>query len=400
MQDKELIKNYKNLSKYDKDHLDKYNALRFCYDYEKSINDDLAILVANTAYECWLEDENAKDINEYTGYLLDSVYSWGATLEQIKELDIENVVKCFTNDYSADEILKLDVSDLEYAFTDINNHKYYITDDGFYEVDEKGRKISEPHPMDNPLYDFLELLKDGKIKDMSYSMHYNIRCEILQSALLEDEEYKEAIEKYKEYCEEKLILSKNILKECEIKQNNDIDLFDLDKQGLDEFKLKKLYEVLKANHINTYNKYYYIASFNNGKDYFIDERYNDYILIDKDNSIIFFEDEKFFLFNELENKEDDFTYISNKEIEKVMVDLEEENIYSKASNLDNESLVKFRSYVGKYATEYDFKLNSILHEKVKELIRNMNKFYKEDIRKKRKKANQIKKMNKDKEQEL
>ena len=83
-----------------------------------------------------------------------------------------------------------------------------------------------------------------------------------------------------------------------------------------------------------------------------------------------------------------------------MVDLEEENIYSKASNLDNESLVKFRSYVGKYATEYDFKLNSILHEKVKELIRNMNKFYKEDIRKKRKKANQIKKMNKDKEQEL
>ena len=48
MQDKELIKNYKNLSKYDKDHLDKYNALRFCYDYEKSINDDLAILVANS----------------------------------------------------------------------------------------------------------------------------------------------------------------------------------------------------------------------------------------------------------------------------------------------------------------------------------------------------------------
>lgn len=400
MIDKQLIKNYKNLSKYDKNHLYKYIALGFCYDYEKSINDDLASVVANTAYNCWLEDEDTQDINEYTGYLLDSVYSWGATLEQIKELDVENVVECFTNGYNAEEILKLDVSDLEYAFTDINNHKYYITDDGFYEVDEKGRKISEPHPMDNPLYDFLGLLKDGKIKDMSYSMHYNIRCEILQSVLLEDEEYKEAIEKYKKYCEEKLILSKNILKECGFKQNNDIDLFDLDKQGLDEFKLKKLYEVLKANQLNTSNKYYYVASFNNGKDYFIDEKYNDYILIDKDNSVKFFEDEKYFLFSELENKEDDFTYISNKEIERVMVDLEEDNIYSKDSNLDDESLVKFRSYVGKYATEYEPKLKSILHEKVKELIRNMNKFYEEDFRKKIKQAKQIKKMNKDKEQEL
>lgn len=395
MIDKELIKNYKNLSKYDKNHLDKYNALRFCYDYEKSINDDLALVIANTAYECWLEDESTKDINEYTGYLLDSVYSYGATLEQIQELDIDNVVKCFTNGYNAEEILKLDVSDLEYAFTDINNHKYYVTEEGFYEVDENEHKIREPHPMDNPLYDVLELLKDEKVKDISYSMHYNIRCEIIENNLLEDEEHKEEMEKYKKYCEEKLVLSKKILKECGFKQNNDIDLFDLDKQGLDDFKLKKLYEVFNENRLSISDKYYYVASFNNGKDYYTNERYNDYILIDKDNNVKFFEDERYFILNELENKEDDFIYISNKEIERVMKNIEEDNFCSKDSNPDPKSLVKFRRYVSRHATEYDLKLKFILDEKVKELIKNMSKLYEEDFRKKIKQAKQNKKMNKD-----
>jgi len=316
MIDKKLVENYKKLEKYDKEHLFYYITVKYCYDYEASISDEMVTVISNKAYECWLDDNDSKDINDYTGYILDSVYEYGATLEQIQELDSDYVIKCYDNGKNAGEILKLDTEDLEYGFTDNNNHKYYLTDDGFYEVDEKGIKIKDPHPMENPFYDFLEMIKNNKIKDISTSMHYNIRCAILDNENdLHKEDYEESLESYRKYCEEHFINSKTIL--SEVKLNIDIDLFDLDKLDIEEFKMKKLYKIFNDNNLEISNNYSYSFSLNNGNDYYYDKKLDNYILINKDNEIKYFENESFFILKEIYNNEK-IDYISSDEVRKVL----------------------------------------------------------------------------------
>lgn len=321
MIDKNMLEEFKNLTPFIKSNLYYFLAFRICYDYDPMISDRVALTVAKLAFECWGTDENNIDIETYANYILDAMYKYGGTIEQIEELDSNNIVMKYHEGATAKELLEFDVSKLEYSFTTIDNERYYLGEDGFYVVNNKGYKIKEFHngnPIDGTFY----LLEQNKIKHLSLNMHYKIRCKIINDINSDEENkaiYKVWMNEYKKYCKTHFITSKDIQKKGNDEVN--VDLYDLDKQYTDDNKLAKLRESFQSIDRNNTENYVYALSTSNGTDYYYDVKDNKhYIAIDKHNVVKEMEDKPFFILNELRNN-NKFAYISSQELQKIKEDL-------------------------------------------------------------------------------
>lgn len=352
MTDKKMLEEFKNLTPYVKDNLYYFLAFRSCYNYDPDISDDLVVRVVDLSYECWRKDNNNVDIDCYADYILEAIYEFDGKIEQIEEKDPEDIVELYTDEKSAKELLVCDTEDLEYAFTTTDNEKYYSSDDGFFVLNQEGYKIKEPHPMEDEVETFFDLLKDNKIKDISIEMHYNIRC--IMKDQFSDEEYelyKDGISKYKEYCEKNYITSRVILESTGL--DEDIDFFGIDKEYSNDNKLTKLQSTFKASKNNGVENYVYVSSLTNGTDYYFDDKNNNnYVAIDKNGILKKLDDKPYFLLNELHNKEDDFIYISKSELKRIKdnlrEDYEESSLRGKMNRTEKysmSSLKKFSDYI-------------------------------------------------------
>lgn len=355
MIDKEMLEEYVKLNAYVKSNLYYFLAIRSCFNYGVFIPDETIITISNLAYDCWREDNNNIDIDEYANYILDGIYKYGGTLEQILDKDPEDIVELYTDGKSSEELSKYIItSECQYCFTTDDKHKYYTVndEDGFLVLDENGRKIREPHPMENIEDTIFRLFENKKIIDCPMTMHYNIRSMIKDSQNDEEymDNYKKGINAYKKYCEERFVTSKDILKI--VKSDENIDISNFDNKYTEENKLNRLKKILKSNGKSYNDNYIYVASLSNGNDYFIDnENNNKYLAIDKNNILKEFDTRPFFLLNEIHSKEK-FSYISDSELKKIRRDFVREyennnfeifkqsNNYYKISSLD-----KFMTYL-------------------------------------------------------
>ena len=112
-----LLKEYKKLPENIKNRFGELSCFKTCYDRDKNISDSMVILITLLAKQCWLDDEYSEaSADTYAGYLLDAVYEYGATEEQLRYLDSKDIVEKYNNGYAAEEILKLDTSDMEYSY--------------------------------------------------------------------------------------------------------------------------------------------------------------------------------------------------------------------------------------------------------------------------------------------
>lgn len=352
MIDKNMLGEFKKLTPYVKDNLYYFLAFRSCYDYDSNISDDLVLRVANLAYNCWIEDNNNVDIDNYANYILNAIYEFGGKIEQIEAKDPDEIIELYTNEESAENLLLFNIEGLEYAFTTTNNEKYYLSDDGFFVLNQNGYKIRDPHPMEYELETFFDLFKENKIAHISFGMHYNVRC--MMKEQFSDEEYelyKDGISNYKKYCEKNHITSRVILESVGLEE--DIDLFDIDKEYTNANKLAKLQNSFQKNKLNGFENYVYVSSLTNGTDfYFDDKNNNNYVAIDKNGILKKLDNKPYFILNELHNKEDDFIYISKSELKRIKENLRED--YEKSilrafrkykDNYNMSSLKKFSNYI-------------------------------------------------------
>lgn len=319
----ELLNVYKELPEKVKNNLDDLLSYRVCYNYDSNISDEMVLLITSIAHSCWLKDEYSQASPDYyANYLLDAVYEYGATKEQLNELDYADIVEAYNNERDVLDLLRFNTEDYEYCFTTTDNKKYYSDVDGLYVVDERGIKIQDPHPMADPIDDIFDLLNENKIKDMPLSTHYNIRC-IIKNDVLGDKEleerYKNGIENYKKFCKERFIISRDISKAVNL--DTDIDITEDDKIYTDKHKLFRLKSVLKKSNENDMSKYSYVASLDNGTDYFYYD--NKYIAVDKNLITKEFDDKPRFMLDELKGK-NKFVFLSPDESKKIADSFSEE----------------------------------------------------------------------------
>ena len=107
---------------------------------------------------------------------------------------------------------------------------------------------------------------------------------------------------------------------------------------------------------NYCNDVIYVASLSNGTDYYFKD--NNYISLDKNNTFRLYDNNKHFLLNEVANKNTQFKYITPKETNKILKELEsdftnvsvKDNIFKK----HNQSFDKFINYIEKI--DYDISI--------------------------------------------
>jgi len=95
-------------------------------------------------------------------------------------------------------------------------------------------------------------------------------------------------------------------------------------------KLEKIKNVFEHVGRKDYKKYNYVATLENGKDYYKNNSNSNYLVIDKNDVTKEFESKPFFLINEIKNEKDEFLYIDKEEMKKVLGEL-----ITKELNSDN-----------------------------------------------------------------
>lgn len=373
MINKKVLEEYKQLSHYSKNNLYNFLVFKTCYNYDPYISDDVALRVFSLAEDCCKEYDSI-DMEKYAEYILDAIYQYDGTIDEIEEKGAKRIVDLYDENVSPKELLVFDIDNLQYCFTTTNNEKYYTTEDGFIAVNEEGRKIKDPNPMDNDVEIFFDLLSEDKIKEISSNMHYNIRC------VLKDDFGDEAFDffgdgmlKYKKYCEKNHVTSRAI--SDAIGEKKDIDLFDIDKEYSVVSKLSKLQQTFEKVKMNDVENYVYVSTLTNGTDYYYDDKNgNNYIAIDKNGVYKELKNKPFFLLNELNNETDDFIYISKSELNRIKDNLKDdyENLRFLEKNFSmyqTRSLKKYWEYIKKHNIDifkdnYGVKMmieNEILH---------------------------------------
>ena len=327
----QLLEYYKKLPDKIKENLSEFLSYKTCYDTIPDISDEMVMEITSLAKDCWLKDEYSQSgLVNYIDYLLDLVTTYEATKEEISNLNVRDIVSAF-NDEGEDKenLLMFDTSDLDYCFTTKDSYKYYYNDDGLYIVNEKGRLIQSPNPMEDPNDTIFNLLEKNEITDIPLRTHYDIRC-IIKNDILGDyeleERYKNAIDNYKKICKDKFITSRDILNKVNVKDIN-IDVTELDYTYTDEEKLKKLSRIINKLSVSKIEDYSYVASFDNGVDFYFCNKNNKYIAVDNNFITKEFDDDKYLILKELKPNQK-IVYISESERNKIAKSLNDnyENI--------------------------------------------------------------------------
>ena len=321
MEKEDLIR-FKELSDKAKSSLLYYLAFRTCYDVDPNMSDEFVLHISKLAYQCWLEDEYTKSgIDDYASLISEFVCSNQLSLSDLENISIYDIVDCVVNEKDFDELLHFDVSEMKYCFTTKNDNKVFLDEakQCCCEIAPNGKLVFFFFFMINFSSDvFQYYLAENNFKMISMYMHLYIRKRLKEKNL--KEYYKSGVKNYEKYCKTHNILSRDITEATGT--NEDIDLMSEDKIYTDENKLKKLQKELKTTD-DIHEHYSYVASLNNGTDYYYDYANEEYVGIDKNNVTKTFEDEPLFFLGELlpNNK---FVYVKKEELDKLWNALDEE----------------------------------------------------------------------------
>ena len=332
-----LLEEYKKMPKNIQDNLHILDSYHTCYLRDENMSDDMVEFVTNRAKDCWIADDYCHaGVTNYTDYLLDAIYEYDATKEELDELYTADIVEAFNSDDSAEELVTFDTTNYEYCFSTIDRLNYYADDDGLYIVNDNDRCIKKPNPMENPLDEIFSLLKENKIVYMPLSMHYNIRC-MIKNDILGDEEleerYKLGIENYKKYCVDRFITSEDILYKCG--EDTDISLTDIDGKYTQTNMMERLSKYYNNIHKDG-SRYSYVASLDNGIDYYYKK--GKYLALDKNNVVKEFDETNNFLFKEL-NKKHKFIHIEPEERLKMAREINQEYKNLTGGNIQSAFLI-------------------------------------------------------------
>jgi len=380
MQD--LLREYNGLPESIRNNLHILDGFHACYEKDENISDDMATFITSMAYDCWLKDEYSKaSVSNYAEYLLEAVYDYGATKEELDEISLRDIVEAFNLEDSPETLLEFDTSDLEYCFATVDRLRYYSDEDGLYVLNDKGRCLKKPHPSEDTMDEIFSLLAEDKIVYMPFSMHYNIRC-MIKNDIMRDEElkeqYKDGIEKYKNICLNKNITSEDILKAVDL--DNDISLTEIDGLYTKANKMERLSKYYHNIHEDGSN-YTYVASFDNGTDYYYKK--GKYLALDKNNVVKEFEDNDNFLISELKEKYK-FLHITDDEIDRITNKIE--NDFEK-ENRDKQDNIFSRKNISALVTFVDYLeskdispfKNKIIPSSIK-IQQTLSEAFKEDLR--------------------
>ena len=387
----DLLKEYKNMPKTANDKLYYYEVFNECYDRDKNIKDDMVIFVAELSKNCWLEDEYTKcSIGDYAEYILSGIYDYDATLEELNDLDYSEIVEGLDNGNEFKDLLIFNNIGYEYAFTTIDNCKYYIKngEDGFYITNPEDRLIKKPTPMDNDIETIMDLLKEDKIKHISYFSHYRIRQIIKENLNYEAGDYSLGIDNYKKYCLDRYITNEDIIKKLTEKKilnennvNIDLSLTEIDGQYTPINKMGRLSKYFH-NIDNKGQSYHYVASLNNGTDYYYKKDF--YLALDKNNIVKEFSEKKHFLLKELVNN-NKFVYITDEEGKKIANEIKDDynNILEESKSKDNILLDNNFNLIDKFMEYQQLKeCNYFENYKIYRFFKSNNEFIKDAIEKK------------------
>lgn len=314
-----MLEKYKKLDNEYKNNLNEMLACRNCYDRDSNISDETVLNILEIAKKCYLYNKNniKANIDDYANYILDGIYISNISIEKIKKLDIDDIVKKYNAGVMLEKIIKFDKDGLDYCITTNDNEVYYCNNESFYIIDEDGFLLKQGKIKKLP-YIVFDLLNNDNIGIMTLSTHYKVREEIKSNILKNDElksKYEKSIKNYNNYCNDRFITGSDILLATK-KNNINIDLFDIDKKYSDSNKMKSLKDIIG----NDSKNYCYVASINNGNDYYFNKNNNTYLVLDKNNIVKHFDNEACFLLKEIKIK-DKFSYISKEESDKIFNDL-------------------------------------------------------------------------------
>lgn len=378
--DERTIQQYDEVTKnmradiYDLLALETYNE----YSRELPVSFKSILPICNLAKKCW-EKSKEKDkykinnnskpgVADYVVYLLNNMCLEKIQLEELMQINVDDIIDCCRKGVGLNDLLIYDTSSLEYSFTDYNENKYYRgVENGFYIVSKDKRLLKKPEKVDNDLQTIFDLLNNDAIIDISFNTHYHIRKMIKEKILLDNdlkEHYSKAIKKYKSYCINRCITSEDILNSIsEAYQKENLSLTKIDCVYTDENKLKRLKrqfkKVFKMFSDKTFNDYTYVASLNNGTDYYYNGK--NYVSIDSNDKVERSTyDNKFFWAKETNYKDSKFMYLSKEEVERIYEELGDS--YNKDQDMANYIYSGVLSEIGDYVFDKKLELskNSIL----------------------------------------
>jgi len=398
MIDKKVLEEYKNTSDFIKEHLYSFQLFERCYRFDANMTDKDILDISNIIAEVWNKDiYHNVSFEDYSDYILESIYFSHITLEELKKKDFNTIMELYNEKIPLTKDIKYDISNLDYKFRCKNGDTYYDNEDigKFYVINSKG-SLNRIYGRNFYLSEeFFTLLNNDEIDDISMSMHFDIRNDIAnrfdENQLREN---KDGINKYEKYCKENYITTSTIL--ASNKSNGNIHSFEFDNEFSKENKLKKLSKNISNSFTEDIKDYSYAMSLNNGKDYFYNNKDKFYLVIDEKNVIKKMEDTPFFILNELQNKKDNYIYIDDKETEKFLFDLNKHFSLDDYNRDRYETINKLKNYI-KINSSYSDSIESIIKETIEISLRKaMNEIYTKELRDKIQ-SRQNKKKNIDKE---
>lgn len=187
---KELLEEFKNLSKNAREKSYYFPAIQICYENDEH-NEDNIMKIIDFAYECWMEDRNMDNsLVDYVAFILNATKELGHNLDYLFNTNVIDVIHYYNEENNITELFK---------------------------------------------YAILDLWKNNIVTSCSLKGHLYMR-NIIVNYLTEqgrNSTFKKAIDNYEKYCQSHYILGREIERKFG-KQDFDVNIFDFDKEYLDE----------------------------------------------------------------------------------------------------------------------------------------------------------------------
>lgn len=241
-----------------------------------------------------------------------------------------------------------------YLFTDVNGTEFYEN-----KIDEciilKGSKKYNEFTYEEFLEE-LEYMLDGNLLDnISMKGHAVIR-----DFLVRHKDNTIAMTNYKKSCIKDNILLQDIQY---VAKEKSYVMFDEDTKYSSTNKLNRLSDILYGVNTPLDGPYSYIASLDNGKDFYFDSLKKEYLIVDREDNIMKKSDDIFFLLKNI-NKDETFVNIDMDELKKLFKDFEMLNSKSYPENYAIKKLLDYNNKKEKNMFKKDLKLQERIMKKI------------------------------------
>jgi len=326
------------------------------------IDDEDSIVISNNAMETLKNEVKKYHLEDVIELYVDDykIIGYGNLILKMND-DIDFYeAKNYFEDFKYSKNHKLDYSDdievySTYLFKDINGIEFYEN-----KIDEciilKDSNNYNEFTYDIFLDELNYMLSGNLIDEISMYGHT-----IIRDFLAHNNGNKSAIYNYEKYCKKNHIFLNDIQQATKEKS---FCMFDIDGLYTSQEKLNRLSKKLYGVHSPIDAQFSYVASIDNGNDFYFDKISKKYIVLNKKNNIEEFVDSSLFLLKKIK-LEDNFINIEISELKKICRELE--NVNFKNTNIQNYALEKLLDY-NKRKEKNMFKENLQLQNRIEKKL--------------------------------